>query len=341
MEQKFNKNFIEKFGDFYSKLGKRALFNLGIIIFGVLLEFLVLPGIGLGGLIFVFGMYNLLSICEKDKTRYLKTVQIQLPNGKSTPCALFEQKVYAYAPLILAYFSLGFYIPYKKQYYLVHNMELKDPEGTRVPSGFLTFGLLNVESIPKSKYRAFIEDPQIISDELYARNLSRRERFLNEAKSFFETELIEEIYHTDTLSVCKSFDNDCFMLFHYESHSGIQFGLILNNDYIEAIKSDDSFLLESYICIENPKYVVLSNELFERWSMLRNKLNAKKTEGGKADTEGSKDGNDGIDETEKAYMDEVNKNKNVFDRDSISARLKSKKCTRKTFWGCVPYIWCT
>ena len=122
MEQKFEKNIIERFGDFYSKLGRRFLFNLGCIVFFVLLE-LVLAGTGIGAFAAILWVYNLLSICEKEKTRYIKSVQITLPNGEKTCCALFEQSVYAYAPMILAFFSIGFYIPYKKQYILVRNME--------------------------------------------------------------------------------------------------------------------------------------------------------------------------------------------------------------------------
>lgn len=136
MEQKFEKNIIEKFGDFYSHAGRRALFSLGCIGFGVLLE-LILAGVGIGAFFAILCVYNLLSICEKEKTRYIKTVRITLPNGNVTSCAIFEQKVYAYAPMILAFFSIGFYIPYKKQYILVRNMEIKNfASGTRVSPSF-------------------------------------------------------------------------------------------------------------------------------------------------------------------------------------------------------------
>lgn len=337
MEQKFEKSIIEKFGDFYSKPGRRALFNLGCIVFFILLE-LVLAGTGIGAFAAILWVYNLLSICEKEKTRYIKSVQLTLPNGEKTCCALFEQSVYAYAPMILAFFSIGFYIPYKKQYILVRNMEVRNyTQGTRVSPSFLAQGLLNIEILPKSKYSAIIANPQIISNEIYAQIAPRREAFLRETKPFVETGLIEEIYYTDRLSICKLYDDEGYLLFHYESHSNIQCGLLFNKDFIEKIKEDDGFLLESYIQMENPNIVFLTNELLER--LLRNRKN---TQGETNEqTENSKLTSDdkGISEAEQTaednYISEVNKNKKVFTSDMIASRLKSGKCTWRLVWGII------
>ena len=335
MEQKFEKNFVEKFGDFYSKAGKRALFSLGCILVGVLVES-ILAGTGIGFIIGVLSVYNLLSICEKEKTRYITTVRVTLPNGNVTACALFEQKVYAYAPMILAFFSIGYYIPYKTQYILVPYKEIKNiaPQ-TRVPTSFLTSGLLKVDIIPQSKYQAIIRNPQIIANELYAQIAPRREAFLKEVKPFFETDLLEEIYYTEDLSICKVYDNETFILFHYESHSGVQCGFFFNEDYIDKIKEDPSFLLESYIGMENPKMVFLTDEVLERL------LRGRKTRGdenvGSSKAEETADRTekmaDSHVEAEKVYMDEVNKNKTVFTRKTIASRLKSGKCTWRMVWG--------
>ena len=337
MEQKFEKNVIERFGDFYSKLGRRFLFNLGCIVFFVLLE-LVLAGTGIGAFAAILWVYNLLSICEKEKTRYIKSVQITLPNGEKTCCALFEQSVYAYAPMILAFFSIGFYIPYKKQYILVRNMEVKNyAQGTRVSPSFLAQGLLNIEILPKSKYSAIIANPQIISNEIYAQIAPRREAFLRETKPFVETGLIEEIYYTDRISICKLYDDESYILFHYESHSNIQCGLLFNKDFIEKIKEDDSFLLESYIQMDNPNIVFLTNELLER--LLRNRKNTQgdnheKLENGKlaSDDETSSETEQNA---EANYISEVNKNKKVFTSEMIASRLKSGKCTWRLVWGII------
>ena len=337
MEQKFEKNIIERFGDFYSKLGRRFLFNLGCIVFFVLLE-LVLAGTGIGAFAAILWVYNLLSICEKEKTRYIKSVQITLPNGEKTCCALFEQSVYAYAPMILAFFSIGFYIPYKKQYILVRNMEVKNyAQGTRVSPSFLAQGLLNIEILPKSKYSAIIANPQIISNEIYAQIAPRREAFLRETKPFVETGLIEEIYYTDRISICKLYDDESYILFHYESHSNIQCGLLFNKDFIEKIKEDDSFLLESYIQMDNPNIVFLTNELLER--LLRNRKNTQgdnheKLENGKlaSDDETSSETEQNA---EANYISEVNKNKKVFTSEMIASRLKSGKCTWRLVWGII------
>ena len=337
MEQKFEKNIIERFGDFYSKLGRRFLFNLGCIVFFVLLE-LVLAGTGIGAFAAILWVYNLLSICEKEKTRYIKSVQISLPNGEKTCCALFEQSVYAYAPMILAFFSIGFYIPYKKQYILVRNMEVKNyAQGTRVSPSFLAQGILNIEILPKSKYSAIIANPQIISNEIYAQIAPRREAFLRETKPFVETGLIEEIYYTDRLSICKLYDDESYILFHYESHSNIQCGLLFNKDFIEKIKEDDSFLLESYIQMDNPNIVFLTNELLER--LLRNRKNTQgdnheKLENGKlaSDDETSSETEQNA---ESNYISEVNKNKKVFTSEMIASRLKSGKCTWRLVWGII------
>lgn len=337
MEQKFEKNIIERFGDFYSKLGRRFLFNLGCIVFFVLLE-LVLAGTGIGAFAAILWVYNLLSICEKEKTRYIKSVQITLPNGEKTGCALFEQSVYAYAPMILAFFSIGFYIPYKKQYILVRNMEVKNyAQGTRVSPSFLAQGLLNMEILPKSKYSAIIANPQIISNEIYAQFAPRREAFLRETKPFVETGLIEEIYYTDRLSICKLYDDESYILFHYESHSNIQCGLLFNKDFIEKIKEDDSFLLESYIQMDNPNIVFLTNELLER--LLRNRKNTQgdnheKLENGKLASD-DETPSETEQNAEANYISEVNKNKKVFTSEMIASRLKSGKCTWRLVWGII------
>lgn len=335
MEQKFEKNIIEKFGDFYSKLGRRFLFNLGCIVFFVLLE-LVLAGTGIGAFAAILWVYNLLSICEKEKTRYIKSVQITLPNGEKTCCALFEQSVYAYAPMILAFFSIGFYIPYKKQYILVRNMEIKNyAPGTRVSPSFLTHGLLDVEILPQSKYSAIIANPQIISSEIHAQILPRREAFLREAKPFFETGLFEEIHYTDKLSICKLFD-ESFILFHYESHSNIQCGLFFNKDFIEKIKEDDSFLLESYIQMDEPSIVFLTSEVLERLIRLRNNRTENIDEANKNEKlEGHENSDNLKNEAETNYINEVNKNKKVFTKEMISSRLKSGKCTWRLVWGII------
>ena len=94
--------------------------------------------------------------------------------------------------MILAFFSIGYYVPYKTQYILVPNKEIKNiAPKTRVSPSFLTNGLLNFEIIPQSKYHAIISNLQIIANELNARIAPRREAFLNEAKLFFETGLAE------------------------------------------------------------------------------------------------------------------------------------------------------
>lgn len=337
MEQKFEKNIVEKFGDFYSKTSRRVLFNLGCIAFFVLLE-LVLAGTGIGAFAAILWVYNLISICEKEKTRYIKTLKITLPNGEKTSCTLFEQCVYAYAPMIMAFFSIGFYIPYKKQYILVRNMEIKNlAPHTRVSPSFLTQGLLNVEVIPKSKYSAVIRDPQVLSDELYAQIVPRREAFLRETKPFVETGLIEEIYYTDNLSICKLYDDASFILFHYESHSGVQCGLPFNKDYIEKIKEDDSFLLAAYIQMENPSVIFFTTKLLER--LLRNRKNNNDESIGEIETKAVstnfKNAAGSKVEVEKKYINEVNKNKKIFTREMITSRLKGGKCTWRMVLGII------
>lgn len=337
MEQKFEKNFFEKFGDFYSKFSKRFLFTLGCIVFFVLLE-LVLPGTGIGAFPACLCVYGLLSFGEKEKTRYIKTIRITLPNGEKTSCVLFEQRVYAYAPWILAFFSLGYYIPYKKQYIIVHNMEVKNLNpGTKVSPSFLTWGLLNVEIIPKSKYSAIIANPQIISGEIYAQIAPRREAFLRETKPFFETGLMEEIYYTDKLSICKLFDNVSYLLFHYESHSGTQCGLFLNKNFIEKIKEDDSFLLESYIQMGNPKVLPLTNEVFERFLIERRNTQGKNTNEpeAKALTGNAENTVEAKQEAETNYINKINQNKKVFTSEMITSRLKSGRCTWRMVLGII------
>lgn len=337
MEQKFEKNFIEKFGDFYSKISRRILFNLGCIVFFLLLE-LMLAGTGIGAIAAILWIYNLLSFCDKEKTQYIRTIQITLPNGEKTSCALFEQRVYAYAPTIMAFFSLGFYIPYKKLYIVVHDMEVKNfNPGTRVSPSFLTQGLLNVEIISKSKYLAIIANPQIISGELYAQIAPRREAFLRETKPFFDTCLLEEIYYTDKLSICKLYDNVSYLIFYYESHSGTQCGLLFNKKFIEKIKEDDSFLLESYIQMDDPTVVFLTNEVLER--MLRNRRNNQGEDPNESEvkelTGNTENTVEAKQEAETNYINIINKNKKVFTSEMIVSRLKFVKCTWRMVLGII------
>ena len=308
-------------------MGNRALFSIGCILLGVVIE-LILTGVGIGGIIAVISVYNLLSLCEKEKTIYLNTVRVTLPNGKITPCAMFEQKVYAYAPLILAFFSIGYYVPYKTQYILVPNKEIKNiAPKTRVSPSFLTNGLLNFEIIPQSKYHAIISNPQIIANELNARIAPRREAFLNEAKLFFETGLLEEIYYTDDLSICKVCDDETFVLFHYESHSGVQCGMFFNKDYIEKIKEDPGFLLESYIGMDAPKMLFLTNEVLERLLRIQKENPDKK---------------DALTNTESLeVLSRVNQNKKVLTKDIIEQTLNRSSSKPKKAFGiifCLPAL---
>ena len=89
MEPQFKKTLKEKFGDFYSQPGKRALFSLGCIGIGALLG-CVFPSIGI--IVLYVGMMSLLSYMEKEKVRYLQTVEVVLPGGQKTECAIFSKK---------------------------------------------------------------------------------------------------------------------------------------------------------------------------------------------------------------------------------------------------------
>ncbi len=324
MEQQYKKSFIEKFGDFYSKKRNRFLLGLAVVFLGFCFGN-ILPTVS--AVIVCIGFYQIMiSVSSKEKTRYIGTVQITLPDGSVTPCTLFEQNVYAYAPSIMAFFSLGYYIPYKKNYIIVHNMEAVTLEPRKVVSlNFLASGLFNVEVVPKSKFSAVINDPQVISQELYALNKSRREAFEKDMKLYFEAKIMEEIYFTDTLSICKT-DDDIYLIFHYERSGDGQVGMFLNENYIEKIKENDSFLLEAYMNADELDARLFDSQTLERLLLLQKKRRDEKS----ADESGD---NSAPESSEEFRFSEIDSNKTTLTKGMIETRLESQNCTGKTVLG--------
>ena len=325
MEQQYKKSFIEKFGDFYSKGLNRFLLGLAFIFSGFCFGN-VFPTIA--AVLVCVGFYQIMiSVNSKVKSKYIKTVQVTLPDGSVTHCAIFETRVYAYAPFILAFFSLGYYIPYRKDYIIVPNMGAETLEpGKRVSLNFMASGLLNGELVPKSKYSAVINDPQVISQELYALNKSGREAFEKDMRNYFESGILEEIYFTDTLSICKLYDDSC-IIFHYERSGTGQLGMFLNENFVEKIKENDSFLLEAYMDADELVARIFDSQTLERLLLLRERTSKENS------SEESKD--DSSPETfRETHSFEIDSKKTVLTKEMIETRLQTQNCTGKTALGC-------
>ncbi|MBR4868864.1 MAG: hypothetical protein IKU10_06885 [Clostridia bacterium] len=252
-----------------------------------------------------------------------------------------QKKVYAYAPLIFAVFSLGFYIPYKTQYMVVRNMGVNNlPPGTRIDPAALYWGLLNVKTMTKSEYWALTTNPQIVAKELFEQCPLRREAFLREVKPFFETKLMEEYYTTEHYSICKLYDEATYIIFHYQSNSGVQSGYLIGKTAIEKVKEDQGFLLGAYTQAESPSVILFTNELLERLLRSREKENEEavsitQSEGENTPPQMSQSENANRSQVEATYLERLEKNKSVFTHDMIVAHLSKGKSVGRTIWGSV------
>lgn len=283
----YKKNILEKFGDFLSHPGKRFLF-------GLLTAWTIWP----------FGLYIGLAILEHTKTYFVSGVSVKLSNGEVIPCTIVKKKYYCYWPVV-PFVCLFFYIPYKTQYYLVKNIAAPDiPSNTKFDGIFLECQLLNAEPIPYAKAKAIMTEPQCVAEELEKEIPSLREQFCSDMKPFFENELIEEIYHTNQLSICKSYEDD-HLLFHYSKLNNSQTCMIIKEDFVEQIKDDSTFLFTSYLASNPDAIVAMTDSLLERLLRLREDKKSEITQ---------------------SKLEELDSKKELLTKDTIFKTIK-KGCT--------------
>lgn len=117
---------------------------------------------------------------------------------------------------------------------------------------------------------------------------------------------MEEVYYDNKISICKIL-KDSYIIFHYQSYSNKQCGMLFNKDFVERIIQDTSFLLEEYLNVQNPSIVLLTDELLER--LLR-------------------DNKDSEQQSEKIqqYVEQNERNKQILTRQIIEQRIYASSC---------------
>ncbi len=280
------KTFFEKMGDTLDHMGKRSLFGLAVMVVGILMivlgnltlsvAIIGVPLCYIGLVLFLGGFFTMLSIVEHTKTYYVTGISVRTPRGEEIPCTVVKQKKYADIPLVPIVCPF-FYLPYQTKYGLILNMTAPNiAKGSKIKDEAFSYGYLNTEWMPKTKYQALLTNPQAFADEIAQSVHRSREMFCSNIRPYVNAKVLEEIYYTDRLSICRV-PGETYVLFHYASMSGYQRGVVIVKESIEKIKADDSFLTAAYLCAQKvPSNVVeLNPTTFEK--MIRH---AKQQDGG-------------------------------------------------------------
>lgn len=311
MDNRGKRTFLEWVSDILSSTGKRFLFGMAIGAIGVLLAFVPILFIsGIGVTLALFGIYTAISILESQKTYYVNSLSLSLNNGEKVTCAIFKQKCHAYVPIVF-FFSPFFYFPYKVQYIIVKNMTMPNtPCNTKVSPQFLANGLLDIEVISTREYKEIQANPLVVAEKISSYFGEKRAAFVRETKPFFDTSLMEEIYYDNKISICKIL-KDTYIIFHYQSYSGKQCGMLFNKDFVDKIIQDTSFLLESYLSLQNPSIILLTDEVLER--LLR-------------DNKNDVEPNEQVQQYVEHYVEKNESKKQLLTRQLIEQRIYASSC---------------
>ena len=302
----YEKSFWEKLGDQLAHPGKRFLLGLLSCLF-------------LGP----FGVFIALAFLESNKSFFVTNITVQTSTGEVVPCAIVKQKGYAYMPVV-PFFSLFLYLPYKTDYFLLKNVSAPElQKETRVNGTLLNVGLVRMEQLTKAKAIAIQNNPQIISQELSGQAEQAKIDFFKEAKPYFDTKLLEEIFTANHLCLC-DLEGMC-ILFHYSKVDGHFCGMHINRDYVERIKQDPSFLLATYLCMDPDKLVnnlVILNDAFLERLLRIQKENSDKNDAS-TNTESSE------------VLSRVNQNKKVLTKAIIEQTLNRSSSKPKKALGII------
>lgn len=199
----------------------------------------------------------ILSFFKKEKTVFVKGITVRTLQGEDIPCAIIKHKQSTVLPIILLP-CIYAYIR-RNRYYLVYNVESTGmAEGDKINKSLLPSGILNCEPITKSKFNALISNPQSFADEIGTVVNNLRPKFLDTMGQFFDAKLLEEIYHTNQVSLCRTYAGG-YYLFHYSEKGGHQVGFVPNQGIIDEIQKDASFVMRVYAVISFSKITTVFN----------------------------------------------------------------------------------
>lgn len=264
------KSAREKLGDLLERPGKRFLLGMAATVIGVLIaaaSALLPPLIVIGAPLCFIGLFTALSLVPHTKEYFVAGFVVPTASGQHIPCTLIKQKRYVSMPVI-PFVSLFFYVPYKVQYYLLPDLAAPVMLANTRIRNLLPLGFLPAEPITRQMADALRQNPGLISREILAQAEERRARFCRDIRPYQETGILEEVYFTRQLSVCKS--DDVYLLFHYAGQNGAQSGLIINQETFEKIRQSTAFLLPTYLSTDDlhERVIELNDAALER--LLRN-----------------------------------------------------------------------
>ncbi len=305
----------------FSSGGKRFLICLIMGILGLALSAVFPPAAIIGGPIGFFGIFGAFSIIGKQKTYLMGGFSVTGKDGKVINCAVIKQKHHAYMPFIPIVCPF-YYIPFKTVYHIVRNVtapKVSDP--LRINNNILGSQVLDSEPITEEKYKRMISHPESFADEIQKSTELAREKYYRDIAPYFETGILNEIYHTDEVSVCRT-SLGSHLLFHYDHLDDDLYGIHITEELLESLKSEPNCLFAAYIeapeILENLR-VKLDETIMERI------LNDKEYKE-HVDTEASK-----------KTMADINENKTPITKEMITADLKWKCLTRNVLfsilWG--------
>lgn len=303
----YEKNFWEKVGDQLAHPGRRFLFGLlSILILGP------------------FGAFIALSFRERKKTYYVSSITVQTSTGETVPCAIMKQRRYAYMPLV-PIVSLFFYVPYKVDYFLLKNVSATTlPSGARVNGTVLNIELIRTEQLTKSKAQAVQREPQLLAQELSGQSAQARNEFLQAAKPFFDTQLMQEIFATDHLSLCQL--TGLNVLFYYSKVSGHFIGFRVSDVDAQRITQDPSFMLAALLATDSDtlveRFVILDDSVLERLLRARKEDPELRTE----------------DEKTSEVLSGLEQNKKLLTKELIEQTLTQKTSSTKKVTGFLLFI---
>lgn len=190
------KTLGEKFVDLMDRPGRAFLFWLAVTaVFGLLIPVTA----GVSSMPMLSGFMIMLSIFRKRKLVWVDRFDLRLPDGKSVPYTVFQEKKYVTSFVPVNFFSLFFYVPYGVRYHLVKGAAA--PRETAEPSNFTDIeGLFHDRVLTKKAYLALRSDLQSLAAEAAAENAADRAAFLEAAQPFFKAGVLREIlcgaYHS-------------------------------------------------------------------------------------------------------------------------------------------------
>jgi len=248
--------FWEKFGESISTLGKRFLICMLISVVGYILVVFV-PVIGIVGLpAFLGGFFSAVSILEKNKCTYEKTITVTGDNGEKIKCGLIKLKEYAYMPVV-PFVCPFFYIPYRTRYFIVKNIgDTTAVEGAVISAGILNLPILDIERIYKKDTHKYYSGAAFDND-MIAAIKKDREKLNSFFERYISENIVSECFENESVKIYKISD-DYYLMYNSFSDENKGFCMSLSGKDKEKITEKNRCFFDLLLISD---YKVLKNKL--------------------------------------------------------------------------------